>query len=182
MAARVGTQLSTQPGAGAPARQRGLAPVVDASTRVLVLGSFPGVASLAARQYYAHPRNHFWPIMAALLDEPLTDLPYTARLARMKARGVGLWDIIVACHRKGSSDAAIRDAERGDVRRIHRVAHSLSAVCFNGNTAATAEPVWREAGYATLRMPSTSPAYTRPLAEKLASWRAVERWLQDVAA
>jgi hypoxanthine-DNA glycosylase len=160
-----------------PARRRGLPPVVDANTRVLVLGSFPGVASLAARQYYAHPRNHFWPIMAMLLEEPLTDLPYTARLERMSARGVGLWDIIVACHRKGSGDAAIRNAERGDVRRIHRVAHSLAVVCFNGNTAATGEPVWQEAGYATLRMPSTSPAYTRPLAEKLAQWRALERWL-----
>jgi hypoxanthine-DNA glycosylase len=162
---------------GEPKRQRGLPPVVDANTRVLVLGSFPGVASLAARQYYAHPRNHFWPIMAAILDEPLTDLPYAARLERMSARGVGLWDIIVACHRKGSSDGAIRNAERGEVRRIHRIAPSLAVVCFNGNTAATAEPVWREAGYATLRMPSTSPAYTRPFEEKLAGWRALERWL-----
>jgi len=169
--------MAARVSAGAPARQRGLPPVVDANTRVLVLGSFPGVASLAARQYYAHPRNHFWPIMATILDEPLTELPYTARLARMRARGVGLWDIIVACHRKGSSDAAIRNAERGDVRRIGRFAQSLGVVCFNGNTAATAEPVWREAGYATLRMPSTSPAYTRPLGEKLAGWRALERWL-----
>jgi hypoxanthine-DNA glycosylase len=160
-----------------PARQRGLPPIVDARTRVLVLGSFPGVASLAARQYYAHPRNHFWPIMAAILDEPLIDLPYLARLGRLRARGVGLWDIIVACHRRGSSDDAIRDAEQGDVRRIRRVAHSLAVVCFNGNTAASAEPLWREAGYATLRMPSTSPAYTRPLAEKLLGWRAMERWI-----
>ena len=138
-----GTRLSTQPSAGGPARQRGLPPVVDANTRVLVLGSFPGVASLAARQYYAHPRNHFWPIMAAILDEPLTDDALHRAACADEARGVGLWDIIVACQRKGSSDAAIRDAERGDVRRIHRVAHSLSAVCFNGNTAATAEPVWQ---------------------------------------
>lgn len=160
-----------------PARQRGLPPVVDASTRVLVLGSFPGVASLAARQYYAHPRNHFWPLMAAILDEPLVALPYRQRLVRMRARGVGLWDIIVACNRSGSSDAAIRDAERGDVSRIRRVAASLAVVCFNGNTAATAEPVWREAGCATLRLPSTSPAYTRPFDEKLAAWRAIEAWL-----
>lgn len=158
-------------------RQRGLPPVVDAGTRVLVLGSFPGVASLAARQYYAHPRNHFWPIMAALLDEPLPAFPYAARLARMRARGIGLWDIIVACRRPGSSDAAIRDAERGDVRRMRRVAGDLAVVCFNGNTAATAEPVWRAAGYATLRLPSTSPAYTRSFEEKLAQWRALESWL-----
>ena len=175
MAARVASRSRGE--RASAARQRGLPPVIDGQTRVLVLGSFPGVASLAARQYYAHPRNHFWPIMAALLDEPLTGLPYTRRLERMLARGVGLWDIIVACHRRGSSDAAIRDAERGDVRRIRRVAHSLAVVCFNGNTAASAEPLWREAGYATLRMPSTSPAYTRPFAEKLAGWRTLEGWL-----
>ena len=174
MAARVADRAR---GEREVARQRGLPPVVDADTRVLVLGSFPGVASLAARQYYAHPRNHFWPIMAAILDEPLTNLPYAARLERMTARGVGLWDIIVACQRRGSSDGAIRDAERGDIRRICRIAPSLAVVCFNGNTAASAEPLWREAGYETLRMPSTSPAYTRPLAEKLAGWRAMASWL-----
>jgi hypoxanthine-DNA glycosylase len=158
-------------------RQRGLPPVVDANTRVLVLGSFPGVASLAARQYYAHPRNHFWPILAALLDEPLVELPYARRLERLSTRGVGVWDIIVACHRRGSSDAAIRNAERGDVERIRRVATSLALVCFNGNTAAAARSAWEGAGYTTLALPSTSPAYTRPFAEKLAAWRAIVPWL-----
>lgn len=164
--------------AAATSRRRGLPPVVGGETRVLVLGSFPGLASLAARQYYAHPRNHFWPIMDAILDEPLTTLPYAARLDRMRARGVGLWDIIVACHRRGSSDGAIRNAERGEIARVRRVASALALVCFNGNTAGTAELAWREAGYATLILPSTSPAYTRPLAEKLAAWRTLGRWLQ----
>ena len=178
MAARVGTQLSTRLSTGEPARRRGLPPVVDANTRVLVLGSFPGVASLAARQYYAHPRNHFWPIMAAILDEPLTELPYTARLARMSARGIGLWDIIVACHRKGSGDAAIRNAERGDVRRIRRrrafTCRRLLQRQYRGDARnrCGGKPATRR-----LRMPSTSPAYTRPFAEKLAGWRALERWL-----
>jgi hypoxanthine-DNA glycosylase len=126
------------------ARQRGLPPVVDAATRVLILGSFPGVASLAARQYYAHPRNHFWPILAAVLDEPLVELPYAKRLERIASRGLGVWDIIVACERNGSSDAAIRDAKRGDVDRVRRVARSLAVVCFNGNTAAAELLVWDE--------------------------------------
>jgi hypoxanthine-DNA glycosylase len=158
-------------------RQRGLPPVVDARTRVLVLGSFPGVASLAARQYYAHPRNHFWPIVGAILGEPLVEMPYAKRLQRLAARRIGVWDIIVACQRRGSSDAAIRNAERGSVSRIHRAAEALALVCFNGNTAATARPVWQAAGYATLALPSTSPAYTRPFTEKLAAWRAIEAWL-----
>ena len=155
------------------ARKHGLAPVLDADTRVLILGSFPGEASLAASQYYAHPRNHFWPIVAAVLGEDLSATPYRARLACLKAHGLGLWDTIVACERQGSLDGAIRRAERGDVTRVRHVARRLELVCFNGKTAARAEPVWREAGYATLVLPSTSPAYTRPFAEKLAAWRAI---------
>lgn len=174
MAARVAVARRSRD----PDRHRGLPPVVDARTRVLILGSFPGVASLAARQYYAHPRNHFWPIMAAILGEPMTAMPYAVRLARMGARGVGLWDIIVACQRKGSSDGAIRNAELGEIARIRRIAPLLAVVCFNGNTAASAEPAWRDAGYATLRMPSTSPAYTRPFEEKLEGWRPLARYLR----
>lgn len=161
------------------ARRRGLPLVADAGTRVLVLGSFPGVASLAARQYYAHPRNHFWPIMGALLREPLPELPYAERLARLRAHGVGLWDVIVACRRAGSSDGAIRDAARGDPSRVRRVAPRLALVCFNGNTAASAASAWQSAGYGTLVLPSTSPAYTRPFAEKLTAWRALARALHD---
>jgi hypoxanthine-DNA glycosylase len=163
-------------------RKHGLAPVLAADTRVLVLGSFPGEASLAASQYYAHPRNHFWPIMGAVLAEDLVAAGYRSRLARLSAHGVGLWDTIVACERRGSLDGAIRNAERGDVARVRRVARRLELVCFNGRTAARAEPVWRAAGYATLVLPSTSPAYTRPLAEKIAAWRAIASHLTRAGA
>jgi hypoxanthine-DNA glycosylase len=158
-------------------RLRGLAPVAAADARVLLLGSFPGEASLAARQYYAHPRNHFWPLLAAVLDEPLTTLAYPARLVRLKARGVALWDTIVACERTGSLDTAIREAQRGEVARIRTRAPRIQLVGFNGGTAARAAAAWRAAGYATLALPSSSPAYTRPFAEKLAAWRAISPFL-----
>jgi hypoxanthine-DNA glycosylase len=160
-------------------RRRGLPPVLAASARVLVLGSFPSEASLAAKQYYAHPRNHFWPLLGALLDEPLATLPYRMRLARVRAHGVAIWDTIIACERAGSLDAAIRNAERGEIARVRRVAASLRAVAFNGGTAARAAPAWRAAGYATLLLPSTSPAYTLPFAAKLEAWRALLPWLAD---
>jgi hypoxanthine-DNA glycosylase len=160
-----------------PGLLRGLPPVADADARVLILGSFPGEASLAARQYYAHPRNHFWPILGVILREPLPELPYAVRLARLRVHGVGLWDVIVACRREGSSDGAIRDAARGDPGRIRRIAPHVALVCFNGNTAASAAPEWCAAGFETLVLPSTSPAYTRPCAEKLAAWRALGRAL-----
>lgn len=169
--------MSRAGGARAPARRRGLPPVLAADARVLILGSFPSEASLAARQYYAHPRNHFWPILGALLDEPLAELTYDQRLARVRARKVAIWDTIIACERAGSLDAAIRNAERGEIARVRRIARGLQAVCFNGQTAGRASAAWREAGYVTLVLPSTSPAYTLPVADKLAAWRALRRWL-----
>ncbi len=158
-------------------RRRGLPPVLAPDARVLVLGSFPSEASLTAKQYYAHPRNHFWPLMGALLDEPLGALPYPQRLVRVRAHGVAIWDTIVACERAGSLDAAIRNAERGEIARVRRVARSLCSVAFNGGTAARAAPAWRAAGYETLLLPSTSPAYTLPFAAKLDAWRALLPWL-----
>ena len=161
----------------ARAGERGLPPVLPREARILVLGSFPGVASLAARRYYAHPRNHFWPVMGVILGEPLPAMPYEDRLARLAAHGIALWDTIVACERKGSSDQAIRHAMHAEVSRVQRASPGIVVVAFNGNTASRAAPRWREAGYATLALPSTSPAYTRPLGEKVAAWRARDAWL-----
>jgi hypoxanthine-DNA glycosylase len=182
VAAGVPATTSTPAPAPVPRRQHGLPPVLAPDTRVLVLGSFPGEASLSAQAYYAHPRNHFWPIVGALLGEPLAGLPYPERLARLLARRIGLWDTIVACERRGSLDGAIRNAERGDVARVRRAAPALVAVAFNGQTAGRAAPAWQAAGYATLALPSTSPAYTQPLATKLAAWRALLPWLDDAPA
>jgi hypoxanthine-DNA glycosylase len=151
--------------------QRGLPPVLDAATRVLILGSFPGTASLSACQYYAHPRNHFWPLLGALLDLPLKDMPYARRLGALRSHGIGLWDTIVRCSRAGSADAAIRRAELAEIALAQRHSPELEFVCFNGQTAARAAPLWREAGYVVRVLPSSSPAYTLPFAEKLVAWR-----------
>jgi TDG/mug DNA glycosylase family protein len=166
------------PAAVAAARKRGLPPVLARDTRVLILGSFPGEASLAAQQYYAHARNHFWPLMGVLLAAPLATMPYRRRLTTLRAHGIGLWDVIVACERRGSLDGAIRNAEHGEIERARRVAKGLGLVCFNGQTAGRAEPAWRSAGYATLVLPSSSPAYTRPFEEKLSAWRSIGEYLR----
>jgi len=162
-------------------RKVGLPPVLGRGTRLLILGSFPGEASLAAQQYYAHPRNQFWPLVAAATGAPLPAMAYRARLAALRAQDIGLWDVIVACERRGSLDGAIRNAEQGEIDRVRRAAPRLALVCFNGQTAARALPAWREAGYATLALPSSSPAYTRPFAEKLASWQAIGEFLRQPA-
>ena len=155
----------------------GLPPVLRGDARVLILGSFPGAASLAARQYYAHPRNHFWPLLAAITGMPLATLPYSQRLAALRTSGIALWDAIVECRRQGSLDSAIRDALPAQTARVRRAAPAVALVCFNGQTAARSLPAWRDAGYATLALPSSSPAYTRPFAEKLAAWQAIGAFL-----
>jgi TDG/mug DNA glycosylase family protein len=114
-----------------------------------------------------------------VLHEPLAQLPYAERLARVKAHRVAIWDTIVACERNGSLDSAIRNAEQGEIGHVRRLAGGLRAVCFNGKTAARARAAWAQAGYATLVMPSTSPAYTLPIAEKLVLWRKLGRFLVE---
>jgi len=97
----------------------GFAPIGDEGTHTLILGSFPGVASLAATQYYAHPRNQFWRLVGAAIGEDLHALAYDDRLARLVAHGIGLWDVLAACEREGSLDAAIRNASPNDFAVFH---------------------------------------------------------------
>ncbi len=152
-------------------------PIASPDARVLILGSMPGRASLAAGQYYAHPRNAFWPIMGALLGlDPA--LPYPERAARLAAAGVALWDVLHACTRPGSLDAAIdRDsAEHNDLAAFFAAQPGIRHVFFNGAAAAA---LFRRhgqlpAGTTGTRLPSTSPAHAgRSFADKLAAWQAV---------
>ena len=150
----------------------GLAPVIAANTRILILGSFPGAASLVAQQYYAHPRNQLWPILSALTGEDLAGLPYAERLPRLLAYGFGLWDVLGACEREGSLDASIRNAAANDFVRLYELCPRLEVVGFNGQTSGKFAPQFAAARYRTIVLPSTSPAYAALTFEsKLASWR-----------
>jgi hypoxanthine-DNA glycosylase len=152
----------------------GLAPVVDPRTRIVVLGSFPGVASLAAQQYYAHPRNQFWPLLSALWDEDLVGLPYAARLEALKRHGVGLWDVHARCEREGSLDSAIRAAEPNDLASLKRVAPALRAAAHNGVESARSRQATAALGLEVHVLPSTSPANASwSFERKLSAWRDV---------
>jgi hypoxanthine-DNA glycosylase len=154
-----------------PSTLTGLAPVLDQSTRILILGSFPGAASLAAGQYYAHPRNLLWPILAALTGEDLAALPYAQRLPRLLAHGFGLWDVLGACEREGSLDSAIRKPAANDFARLRALCPLLETVGFNGQTSGKFAPQFAAEGYRTLVLPSTSPAYASlTFAQKLEHW------------
>lgn len=160
-------------------RRVGFAPVVDERTRVLILGSLPGDASLSAGQYYAHPRNAFWRLMEALLGIPLAALPYPARLEALLMHSVGLWDVIASAERRGSLDAAIRNPEAADLIALTARLPTLRAVAFNGGTAARAgRRILEGATTATLiDLPSSSPAHARPFDEKRARWSILSPYL-----
>jgi TDG/mug DNA glycosylase family protein len=156
-------------------------PVIDANTRLLILGSLPGDASLKAGQYYGHPRNAFWRLVGGVIAVDLVVRPYPDRLEALKAAGVGLWDVIASAERPGSLDGAIRKAEAADLNRLIDGLPALRAVAFNGGTAArlgrrslTARP-----RVELIDLPSSSPAYTRPLAEKAAAWAVLGPLLRD---
>ena len=153
---------------------QGLGPVVGANTRLVVLGSFPGVASLAAQQYYGHPRNHFWPILSAIWGVVLMPLPYPQRIEAMRAQGLGLWDVYACCEREGSLDSAIEQAQFNDLARLKTHAPRLQAIAHNGGESARAIKHTQSLGVAVHRLPSTSPANASwSFERKLAAWRAV---------
>ena len=152
----------------APARLQGLAPVADKRTRLLVLGSFPGAASLAAQQYYAHPRNHFWPIVSSLCGHDLRAMAYRDRLQEMQAFGIGVWDVYGACRREGSLDSAIEQAEPNDLAALAARLPALRAIAHNGGESARAMHITRALGVQVFRLPSTSPAN--------ASWSFERKW------
>ena len=151
----------------------GLAPVLGRATRLVVLGSFPGAASLAKKQYYAHPRNHFWPILARLWQVDLLAMPYARRLAEVRRRGLGLWDIYASCQREGSLDSAIEAPELNDLAELRRRAPRLSAIAHNGAESARARRITLSLGVAVMRLPSTSPANASwSFERKLTAWCA----------
>jgi hypoxanthine-DNA glycosylase len=164
---------------GSVAAARGFAPIADARARLLILGSLPGQASLAAGQYYAQPRNAFWRILGELLGAG-PDVDYQARAATLRRAGIALWDVCAAAERPGSLDASIRrdSVVVNDFAAFLRTHPRIALLAFNGATAADLYrrcvlPVLppRAAALPTLRLPSTSPAHAgMPYAAKRAAW------------
>ena len=152
---------------------QGLAPVIDARARVLILGSFPSAASLAAQQYYAHAQNQFWRILGAVIGQPLEEIDYAARISAVQDAGIAIWDVFAACERAGSLDSAIRDAVPNPLAELRESAPALRRICFNGRMAARRIREVEALGFEAMVLPSTSPAHAgMTFEQKLARWRA----------
>ena len=152
--------------------KRHFAAVVDQRTRVLILGSLPGEASLKAAQYYAHPQNGFWRLIGGVVGHDLAALPYEERLEALRQSRVGLWDVVASAQRPGSLDAAIRDVEQADLNGLIATLPDLRAIAFNGGTAARIgrRILGPTPTSALIDLPSSSPAFTLPLSEKATRW------------
>jgi hypoxanthine-DNA glycosylase len=154
----------------------GFPPVVDDRAAMLILGSFPSAQSLVVRQYYANPRNAFWPIAGDLFGfDP--NAPYESRLTALRAHGVALWDVLQACRRAGSADSAIdpKSLVVNDFDKLFINYPTITRVYFNGAKAADlyrrlAPPNDRLEFH---RLPSSSPAHAMRAGTKLTAWRAV---------
>jgi len=152
----------------------GLAPVIAPDTRLVILGSFPGAASLAAQQYYGHPRNKLWPLLSALWDEDLVALAYPKRIEALRRHRTGLWDVYRSCEREGSLDSAIRAPVPNDLAQLRRLAPGLQAVVHNGSESARARRITEQLGVDVHTLPSTSPANASwSFERKLAAWLEV---------
>jgi double-stranded uracil-DNA glycosylase len=155
-------------------------PVIRDDTRLLVLGSLPGRASLAAGRYYAHPRNLFWRLIGVALGQELEPLDYDARLAALLDAGVGLWDTVASAERPGSLDANIKLHAASDLAALAADQSELRAIAFNGATAARIgrRELTGISGLTLIDLPSSSPAYASfPFEKKLTAWRALSAFL-----
>ena len=158
-------------------RKHSFPAVVDPQVHTLILGSLPGALSLAHSQYYAHPQNRFWQLLAEIIGIDLPALPYPERLPLLLAHGFGLWDVVAEARRDGSLDSNIRDHVHNDLTSLIATLPQLRTIAFNGGTAARLglKALGEHADrYRIVLLPSSSPAYTRPYAEKLTAWIALQ--------
>jgi double-stranded uracil-DNA glycosylase len=156
----------------------GLPRIARPNARLFILGSLPGDASLAAAQYYAHPQNQFWRLVGSIISEDLHDLAYPQRLERLAEHRIGLWDVIGSAVRRGSLDQAIKLANHNRIERLIHDFPDLDAIAFNGTTSAAAgrRLIGTGHGITLIDLPSSSPANTRPFAEKAAAWANLKRY------
>jgi double-stranded uracil-DNA glycosylase len=152
-------------------------PIADTSAKILILGSIPGVLSLQANQYYAHPRNAFWYIMANIYGFD-AGMSYQHRNEALKAAKVALWDVLHSCVRQGSLDSAIETGSRvaNDFGSFFATHTNIKLIGFNGSEAEKSFnnyvlPSLSITGVCFVRLPSSSPAHAVSMEKKIEAWR-----------
>nr|WP_314859687.1 DNA-deoxyinosine glycosylase [uncultured Undibacterium sp.] len=165
------------------ASKRSFPPVVDQNTRILILGSLPGDASLAQQQYYAHPQNRFWHLLSELISVNLLEQEYAVRLQTLLQHHIGLWDVVAQAKRRGSLDSQIRERDDNDLLSLLDTLPGLHTIAFNGTTAGKIGLKILgdyHTQYRIQHLPSSSPAYTLKYEVKLKAWRSLSDWAHSI--
>ena len=155
--------------------------MISSQTRLLILGSFPSVASLQAQQYYGHPQNQFWPVLSALLGDIYASSPIKTSLSSYQIRSkwllskkLGVWDVYARCEREGSLDSNIRQPVLNDFSTLKTLCPDLQAIAHNGGESFKHSKHTSLLGVPVYKLPSTSPANASwSFERKLAAWREV---------
>ena len=154
-------------------------PIINKDSKILILGSIPGVKSLEMQQYYAHPQNKFWKIICEIFNEEFTT-NYQQRIEILEKHHIALWDVIDTCERKGSLDSEIRNGEANKIGELLHSYPNINAVFCNGQKSH--KNLWKilpkDFHLPIIVLPSTSPAHASlRYEEKLKSWKMVLNYL-----
>ncbi|WP_294220208.1 DNA-deoxyinosine glycosylase [uncultured Chryseobacterium sp.] len=154
------------------------APVIDNDSKILILGSIPGVKSLEKQQYYGHPQNKFWKIIFELLNEDFAE-DYAERIQVLKKHHIALWDVIDSCERKGSLDSEIRNEEANRIDELLESHSNIKAVFCNGGKSYKnlQKILGKNYKIPVFLMPSTSPLHTVSFEKKLEAWKEIKIYL-----
>ena len=155
-------------------------PSIDNNSKVLILGSMPGVKSLEEQQYYAHPQNRFWKVMAHICKElSLNEYDYNQKLKILLQNNIALWNMIKSCKREGSLDSEIQNEVPNDIRKLLKKYPNIKIICLNGNKSFSAFKQYFPdllEKYSCYKMPSTNPANARfNLEELIKEWEIIKQ-------
>jgi len=159
-------------------------PIIRSGAKVLILGSIPGRQSLDTQQYYANPRNHFWPIISNLLNRDITSLNYDEKCLFLQENNIALWDVIASCEREGSLDSAIRKEKMNDLALLIKKFPTIQWIGLNGTKAYQSYQKYLKKqpilSIPFTKLPSTSPVpgkNVKSFTEKVVSWQVLTEYL-----
>ena len=150
-------------------------PIVSKDSKILILGSVPGIKSLEKQEYYAHPQNKFWRILFELFQEDFTT-DYAEKIELLNKNKIAVWDVIDSCERKGSLDTEIKNEAHHDILQLLQDFPSIKVIFCNGQKSfkSLRKILPDDMKIPILVLPSTSPAYTIPYQQKLKDWSVLK--------
>lgn len=153
-------------------------PIIDNNSKIIILGSIPGVKSLEKQQYYGHPQNKFWKIIFELLNEEFTE-DYAERINILKKHNIALWDVIDSCERKGSLDSEIKNEEANQIEELLEDYPNIKAIFCNGGKSYKnlQKILGKNYKIPVFLLPSTSPLHTVSFEKKLEEWKKIVEFL-----